>query len=219
MNQLTETARANMLKQQLRTCEVTDERLLSLLQNTPREKFVPVGYESVAFSDSHLPLGHGQVMLTPLEEASLLQALQVQSNDVVLEIGTGSGYLTALLAKLAKHVFTVDIHSEFVEHAQVRLAELGMTNVSLICGDASRGWQENAPYDVIVVTGSLPVMPENLIKQLNVGGRMFVVLGDAPAMEAMLVTRETETEWQTSLLFKTVIPPLTNALEKNKFRF
>jgi len=214
-----EQARINMLKQQIRTWGVTDEELLARLASTSREDFVPDAYRECAFADSAIPLGHGQMMLTPSVEARLLQALQLTSEDKVLEIGTGSGYLTALLAKSASHVYSMDIEATFTEEAQRKLVNHQITNVTLQTGDASAGWEQHAPFDAIVVTASLPYLPKALAQQLTVGGRLFAILGQAPTMEATLLTRQAQDTWQQQTLFETVTPPLANAPQLEKFTF
>lgn len=214
-----EQARLNMLKQQIRAWGVLDEHLLDLLKTTPREDFVPSAYRKLAFADLNLPLGFGEVMLTPKEEAYLLQALAIEPNEVVLEIGTGSGYTTALLAKLAKQVYSIDIRPEFIAEAGVKLAQLGISNVQLQTGDAAQGWETHQPYDIIVVTGSLPILPEVFKTHLSIGGRLFAIIGQSPVMEAILITRITNQLWQTTKLFETVVPALHNALQPEPFIF
>jgi protein-L-isoaspartate(D-aspartate) O-methyltransferase len=167
-------ARHNMIEQQIRTWGVLDQTVLDLLAQVPREDFVPAAYRNLAFSDLSIPLGNGEVMMPPRVEARLLQALAIKPHETVLEIGTGSGYFTALLAKLARHVFSVEIQAEFLASARKVLEEHDIYNVSLELGDAARGWDRHAPYDVIVVTGSLPILPESCKTQLKVGGRLAV---------------------------------------------
>lgn len=208
-----------MIEQQIRPWEVLDQRVLDLVAATPREQFVPEQYRNLAFADVNLPLGEGEVMMQPKAEARLLQALQVRPEDVVLEVGTGSGYVTACLAKLARHVYSVEIRPEFSSAAAARLDALGISNVSLETGDAAQGWDRHAPYDVIAVTGSLPLPPSAFEQQLAPGGRLFVIVGEAPAMEACLITRVGDTDWTRDGLFETVLPPLRNAPERPKFVF
>lgn len=212
-----EQARHNMIVQQIRPWEVMDDQVLDLMTRTPREDFVPPQYRNIAFTDMEIPLGHGQVMMTPRLEARMLQALAVQPDESVLEIGTGSGYVTALLAQLARHVFSVEIAPDLKRAAEQRLAARGLTNVTQDEGDAAAGWPRHGSYDVIAVTGSLPTLPPGLQQQLNVGGRLFVVVGEAPAMVALLVTRLGENEWAQEGLFETVLPPLQNALRARRF--
>jgi protein-L-isoaspartate(D-aspartate) O-methyltransferase len=212
-----EQARANMLTQQLRTWEVLDPEILDLVARTPREQFVPVIYQDLAFADMNIPLAHGQVMLTPKEEGRILQVLKIKPTDRILEIGTGCGYMTALLAKLGQHVDSVDIFADFSDEARLKLSIFNITNVALFSADAARGWQ--GKYDVIVITGSLPLLPTNFKQCLNPDGRLFVILGEAPAMEATLLTRNQQNQWFTETLFETVVPPLLNAAAPAQFVF
>lgn len=219
------SARVNMIKQQLRTCAVLDDGILQLLQQTPREDFVPREYREFAFADLNIPIGHEQVMMTPLEEAKIIQALQIQPHETVLEVGTGTGYLTALLAQLAKEVITIEYFATFCQQARININQFHLQQkVTIIKGDGSVGWPAMAPYDAIVMTGSMPVLPKNLRKQLKPGGRLFTVMGSAPSMEAILVTYLAnkalgEKQWQTTKLFETQITPLINAIEKEPFVF
>ena len=213
-----EQARFNMIEQQIRTWEVLDPTVLDLLQQIPRKAFVPEGYKGLAFADLEIPLGHGQSMLSPKLEARMLQALDLKNTDRVLEIGTGSGYMTALLAKLAGHVTSVEMVPQLSQGAALKLAQHGIFNVTLEVGDGARGWG-NATYDVIVLTGSTPVLPESFQRQLNVGGRLLAVVGEAPAMEAVLTTCVAEGVYRRTTLFETCIPALQNAREPERFCF
>lgn len=212
-------ARFNMIEQQIRTWEVLDERVLSLLNQVHREDFVPESERELAFADAFIPLAHGQQMMQPKIEARLVQTLNIVPTDSVLEIGTGSGYLTALLAKSAKHVYSVDIFSDFVESARSKLAAHDMRNVTLETGDASKGWDKHGPYDVIAVTGSLPILTDTFQKLLKIGGRLFVVVGESPIQEALLIRRAGEQEWHTESLFETYLPALINAPQPQRFVF
>jgi len=214
-----EQARTNMLKQQIRAWGVLDDDILKLVQTTPREEFVPKAYRKLAFADLNIPLGQGEVMLTPKEEAYLLQALTITRSDTVLEIGTGSGYLTALLAKLAKRVYSIEINADFSQQAKAKLESLQLQNVELMVGNASQGWEAQQPYDVIVVTGSLPFLPPSIQKQLKPEGRMFAIVGQAPVMEALLIKRMDEQSFNTTKLFETVVPALQQALQPEAFIF
>ena len=206
-----------MVEQQIRPWDVLDQDVLSLLDQLPRDEFVPENYRNLAYADLRIPLGHGQVMLEPKVEARIIQALEVQKSDKVLEVGTGSGYMTALLATLGDHVYSVELHSELQVEARLRLAAHDIANVTLESGDAAQAWDTHAPYDVIVITGSMPLMPEHYRHSLKVGGRMFVVVGDAPAMEAHLITRLGQGEFTDQVLFETDVPPLENAQQPNRF--
>ena len=214
-----ERARHNMIEQQIRPWEVMDQRVLDTLQATPREAFVPGGYRGLAFADIEVPIGHGEVMLAPKIEAKLLQALAIQPTDRVLEVGTGTGYLTACLARLGGHVVTIDLHSDFTEQARGRLAELGIGNVEYLTGDAFTTDLTAAPFDVIAVTGSIPLPSDRLEGLLNDGGRLFAVVGEPPAQEAQLVTRIREGVLRREDLFETVVPPLQNAPRPEAFVF
>lgn len=214
-----ETARTQMIKQQIRAWNVLDSHILELIETTPREDFVPTSYRSLAFADTNIPLGNDQVMLTPKEEARILQALKIQPTDRVLEIGTGSGYFTALLAKQAQSVVSLDISSEFSNNAKQKLTALGLTNVDLRVGDAAQGYDKDGPYDVIVITGALYNIPEIYRKILNTNGRLFAIVGQKPAMEALLMIKTDKNHWQSQLLFETVVPLLINAKQPNPFTF
>lgn len=212
-----ENARHNMIEQQIRPWEVLDQRVLDLLNEIPRENFVPARYLKLAYADTTIPLSDDQVMMPPRVEARILQALNIQADETVLEVGTGSGYVTALLASLAEHVYSVDINTEMTRTAGEKLADHGIINVTLETGDAARGWDAHAPYDVIVLTGSLPLLPDNFKQALTVGGRLLAIVGDAPAMDVVLITRVGESEWTQETLFETDLPPLINAPEPERF--
>ena len=213
-----EQARFNMIEQQIRPWDVLDQKVLEVVASTPREMFVPEAQKPLAFVDMALPLGHDEFMMEPKLEARLLQSLAIQPQDEVLEIGTGSGYLTACLAKLAAHVYSVEIHEDFKQAAQERLDAAEIKNITLWQGDAAFGWSEPpGKYDVIAVTGSLPEYDDCFEKMLNPGGRLFIVVGDAPAMQARLVTRATNNEFDRTVLFETVIKPLAGRGRKPVF--
>ncbi|NOY63417.1 MAG: protein-L-isoaspartate O-methyltransferase [Gammaproteobacteria bacterium] len=212
-------ARYNMIEQQIRPWEVLDQRVLDLLESTPREEYVPDAYRQLAYADIAIPLAHGEAMLHPKEEARLLQALDVRSGDTILEVGTGSGYFTSLLAKSGRTVVSVDIVEEFTSSAASCLASHGITNVTFESGDAAAGWDQGAPYDVIAITGSLPVLPDTYKKSLNIGGRLIAIVGTSPVMEVLLVTRVAAAEWLTESLFETDLKPLRNVVEPSRFVF
>ena len=214
-----EQARFNMIEQQIRPWDVLDQQILDIIARTPREAFVPEAYRNMAFADTEIPIGHGQRMLSPKLEARLLQALAVRPFELALEVGTGSGYLTALLSQLAKYVYSVELHADLAEAAQSRLAAHGFTNLTLDQGDAAEGWNNHGPYDVIAITGSLPELPEAYKHSLRIGGRLFVVEGEAPVMEARLITRMDEQYWATDDLFETVVPPLIHTRRPPRFDF
>jgi len=214
-----EQARHNMLEQQIRPWEVLDQRILDLIARSPREDYVPEEFRNLAFVDMAIPLGHGQVMMEPKVEARLLQELDITPHDKILEVGTGSGYVTSLLASLGHHVHSVEIFPEFTERAKAKLEAHGITNVTLEVGDAARGWDLHAPYDVIFITGSLPLLPVRFRQSLNPGGRLVAIVGEAPVMEAMYIRRHDNNYWSEISLFETVLPPLINAEEPAKFVF
>lgn len=209
-----EQARFNMVEQQVRPWEVFDQRVLDQLAGVSREDFVPPAFGNLAYADIQIPIGHGQVMLTPKVEGRLLQALGFKEQDSVLEIGTGTGYLTVVMAGLARYVTSVDIFPDLQ-----RLESHRLKNVSLEVGDAASGWLTSELFDAIAISGSLPSLPNAFLEALKLGGRLFVVLGQAPVMKAMLITRVGEKEWSREELFETVIPPLLNSEPKPKFTF
>lgn len=214
-----EEARSNMINRQCRTWGVLNDRVLHLLTLIPRELFVPHTYQQLAFADVAIPLEHDQHMLAPKEEARIIDALNIEPNERVLEIGTGSGYFTALLAKLAKHVETVDIFADFTEQASQRLTALNIHNVALNTADAAQGFKKNMQFDVIVLTGAVPFLPKAFLQQVSVDGRLFAYVGQAPLMQATLMTRKSHEEWQTSILFESYVTPLINALQPSGFVF
>ncbi len=213
-----EQARHNMIEQQIRPWEVLDQRVLDVLARVPREDFVPERYRNLAFGDLAIPLGHGEFMLKPNVEGRILQALAVRPGDRVLEIGTGSGYLTACLARLAASVVSVDIVPDFIESARLKLKAHGLGQAALHAGDASGGWGEHR-YDAIAVTGSVATVADHWRQSLSLGGRLFVVVGQPPVMEALLITRIGEREWLRESLFETELPPLRNAAPPRVFEF
>jgi protein-L-isoaspartate(D-aspartate) O-methyltransferase len=214
-----ERARFNMIESQIRTWEVLDQQVLDLLAVVKREEFVPDQYRPLAFVDMEIPLGHGEVMLAPKLEARLLQELTLRRTDKVLEIGTGSGYMSALLASLAEHVYSVELHPEFSAAAAGRLRRHGLENVTLEVGDGAQGWTRHAPYDAILLTGSVPIVPPALRAQLRPGARLLAVVGDAPVMTATLITCITEGVYNETGLFETCIRPLQHAVQPERFVF
>jgi len=214
-----EQARENMIEQQIRPWEVLDPRVLDTIRDVPRDEFVPENWRNLAFADMSIPLPQGQTMMPPRVEARLLQALEIQPFESVLEVGTGSGYLTAVLAKLAKQVYSVEIQAELVGPAQQRLRDHGITNATIKAGDGSDGWPEQGPYDVIVLTGSAAAVPEAIKQNLRSGGRLFAVIGDAPVMEARLLMRREDGQWSNETLFETELPGLKNFEVAEQFQF
>ena len=214
-----EQARFNMVEQQIRPWEVLDSRVLALLERIHREDFVPVRYRKLAFADLAIPLDCGQVMMRPKIEARMLQALELAEDETVLEIGTGSGFITACLAALSKRVVSVEIFPELHQEAALKLKDKAIDNVELFVGDAMGGWQPEQAHDVVVVTGSVPRVPESFRGWVNPGGRLFVVTGESPAMEACLMRRLDATEWSEESLFETDLPRLVNAEQPPEFQF
>lgn len=214
-----EQARANMVEQQIRPWEVLDQDVLDLLYVVPREEFVPAKHRNLAFSDLEIPIGEGERMWAPKLEARVLQELNARKTDRVLEVGTGSGYLTALLSHRAAHVFSVEIKPKLAAFGRANLERHGAENVTLEIGDAARGWPSHAPYDVIVLTGSTPILPGAFVEQLSSGGRLFAVVGEPPVMTARIVAAAAPGAWRSIDLFETVIAPLINAERPSRFRF
>mgnify|MGYP001821258967 FL=1 len=214
-----EQARYNMIEQQIRTWDVLDDRVLHALSAMPRENFVPEEHRELAFTDISIPLNHYQVMMPPKLEGKLLQALAIQPDDRILEIGTGSGYLTACLAGLGRDVTSVELYEDFVEQARIKLDQHDVRNVTLKNGDAGKGWEQDSGFDAIAVTGSLPLLHQGYHQLLNPGGRLFVIVGQPPVMQALLITRVGEQEWNQESMFETMLPPLVNAPEPEVFRF
>jgi len=214
-----EQARTNMVEQQIRTWEVLDQEVLDLLYVVPREEFVPPAHRALAFSDLEIPLDAAERMWQPKLEARVLQELGLRRTDRVLEVGTGSGYLTALLAHRAAQVCSVEIKPDLAKFGRGNLERHGAENVTLETGDAARGWSRHAPYDAIVLTGSTPQLPRELLAQLAPGGRLFAVVGDAPAMSARLVECSAPQTFHSTVLFETVIAPLANCEHPPRFRF
>jgi protein-L-isoaspartate(D-aspartate) O-methyltransferase len=211
-----EVARTQMLGQQLRAWEVLDDRVLRAFAETPRENFVPAEYRELAFADVEIPLAHGQHMLAPKVEGRIVQALQVEPIDEVLVVGTGTGYLTACLARLGKHVTSVDIFADFVAAAEPKLTANGIRNVELKVADAFV-LSDRGRFDAIAVTGSMPHLDERFTAMLRPQGRLFVVVGREPAMEAQLVTLRPDGTTTTESLFETVLAPLINAERPEPF--
>jgi len=214
-----EQARFNMIEQQIRPWDVLDETILGLLARVKREDYVPETYRPMAFMDIEIPLGQGETMLSPKVEARLVQELKLKPSDKVLEVGTGSGYMTALLASLAKHVHSVEIVPEFKAAAEQKLAAHGFTNITLEVGDAARGWAAHAPYDVIVLTGSEPVLADEFVAQLKPGGRLIAFVGTAPAMAARRIQLIEPGVQTTQDLFETSVRALAHAPQAAQFVF
>ncbi len=213
-----EQARFNMVEQQIRTWDVLDQGILDLLFAVKREDFVPTAYRLLAFADLEIPLADGQKMWTPKMEARVLQELDLDPGQSVLEVGTGSGYFTALLASRGAIVTSVEISPRLAADARARLARAGITGVDLAVGDAAQGYGDDL-YDAIVLAGSTPVVPEGLLRQLKPGGRLFAIVGDPPVMTARMMRRTAPDSVTSADLFETVIAPLVNAAQPARFQF
>lgn len=218
-----EQARFNMIEQQIRPWDVLDQEVLDLLLIVKRENFVPVAYRNLAFMDTEIPLPDGENMLTPKLEARILQELAVKRHENVLEIGAGSGYMAALLAYRGRHVTTIEIDPALKALAEKNLAENGVDNVTVELGNGAQGWlgsgSNGAPYDAIVISGSVSVFPQEFLQQIKIGGRMVVTIGEAPVMTTQLITRTSESTYETVKLFETIVTPLHAASIPSHFKF
>lgn len=214
-----EVARTSMILNQMRAWLVHDDRVLELIARMPRQDYVPAAFRNLAYADMNIPLGHGEVMMAPKLEARLVQELEINPTDKILEIGTGSGFMTALLAALGRHVVSVEIRPEFTTEAANKLAQHGVRNITLETGDGARGWDRQKPYDVILLTGSTPILPDAFQQSLAIGGRLIAIVGTAPSMEVKRIRRLGEHSFEEKSLFETVIPKLQNALEPARFVF
>lgn len=214
-----EQARFNMIEQQIRPWNVLDQDVLDLLVVVKREDFVPAAYKTLAFVDTEIPLPGAEAMFTPKIEARILQEVAVKKHEHVLEIGTGSGYMAALLAHKARHVTSVEINPELKDLAAKNLAAAGVSNVTLELGNGADGWDKGAPFDVIVLSGGLETLPEVFLKQLKVGGRIAAILGQAPVMSAQVTTRISETAYDTVKVFETNVKMLSTSVKPSHFTF
>jgi protein-L-isoaspartate(D-aspartate) O-methyltransferase len=219
-----EQARFNMIEQQIRPWNVLDTDILDLLHVVKREQFVPVAYQNLAFADAEIPLPAGEAMLTPKLEARILQEVGLKKHETVLEIGTGSGYMAALMAHRAAKVTSVEVNTEIKELAEKNLVKAGISNVSVELGNGAKGWKQGAndggaQYDVIVISGALEVLPEAFLQQVKVGGRIAAIVGEPPAMEFNIVTRTGESSWSTVKVFETNVKYLSGATAVSHFQF
>lgn len=210
-------ARFFMVEQQIRPWDVLDPKILDLLMDVPRHLFVAESQQELAYTDIKLPLGHDEFMMEPKIEGRLLQAVDIDDEDTVLEIGTGSGYLTALMANLGKTVTSVEIHEDLSKAAKMRLASFD--NISFQVGDGSQDWNDGQQYDVIVLTGSVKTVPQAYLEKLNLGGRLALIAGQSPAMTAQVITRISDQEWETETLFETDLKALSDNKKSTKFTF
>lgn len=211
-------AREQMIDQQIRAWDVLDDTVLDVMRSVRRELFVPAAYRELAFADIAVPLGYGQSMLPPKVDGRILQALELRSTDLVLDVGSGSGFLAACMGRLAGRVRSIEIVPRLAEFASANVLAAAVNNVAVETGDAMR-LEDTAVYDAIAVTGSLPLYDERFARALRIGGRLFVVVGTGPIMEALKITRTGEREWQRESLFETVIEPLANAPRPPQFKF
>jgi len=214
----TDLARQQMVQQQVRAWDVLDASVLDVLASVPREQFVPAGLESLAFADTEIPIGHGQFMMTPTLEGRVLQALELTPADEVLEVGTGSGFLTACIGRLSRSVLSIDIYDDFLNAAAANLADSGITNVELGAMNAVHTLPEQ-DFDAIAVTGSLQTFDPRFVMALKPGGRLFVIVGEAPIMDARLVVRTGDTDWETTSLFETEVAALVGGANPPRFSF
>ena len=214
-----EQARFNMIEQQIRPWNVLDQDVLDLLMVVKREQFVPPEHKALAFVDTEIPLPGGETMFTPKIEARILQEVQAKKHENVLEIGAGSGYMAALLAHKARHVTTVEIRPELKAMAEANLAKAGISNVTVELGNGAQGWANGAPFDVIVISGALEVLPEAFLKQVKVGGRIAAIIGQAPVMSCNIITRVSETAYDTVKVFETNVKSLASATAVSHFTF
>jgi len=216
-----DSARFNMVQQQIRPWNVADDRVLSIMAEIPRDQFVPMAYRNLAYADMEIPIGEGQTMLAPKVVAHMLQALDIRTDDKILEIGTGTGYVTACLSHLGGHVVGMEIHADLAEQARTTLQALGPQRLEVRVGDGLEGPVDGHPFGVIAVTGSLPdVTALGVLEgQLTLGGRLFAVVGEEPVMEALLVTRVTDRDFRRQSLFETSVPALEKAPEPERFVF
>lgn len=210
-------ARFFMVEQQIRPWDILDPKVLDQFLEIPRHDFVAESQQGLAYTDIQLPIGHDEVMMEPKIEARLLQAVDIDKSDRVLEVGTGSGFLTAIMANLGEHITTVEIHSDLSESAKGKLTQFD--NIEFHVGDAGQNWDDGKQYDVIMLTGSVSDIPQAYKEKLELGGRLAVIAGESPAMVAQVITRISDSEWETETLFETDLKALTNATKQAQFSF
>jgi len=214
-----EQARFNMVEQQIRPWQVLDTEVLAVLSKVPRERFAPSPYQAIAYTDVEIPLGHGQQMTPPRIDARLMHDLHLQGHESVLEIGTGSGYLTALLAHRAHQVISLEVHPELAQTAQANLRAAGIRNAEVRVGNGASVQVAEAPFDAIVLGGSVAEVPQSLLGQLKVGGKLIAIVGDDPIMQATLFTRVADQQWQSRSLWDTAVPALESFSKTSHFKF
>ncbi len=217
MNQ--EQARFNMVEQQIRPWQVLDKAALNVLSNLQRELFVPDAYQALAYTDTEIPLGHGQTMVPPRVDARLMHDLHLSGTEKVLEVGTGSGYLTALLAGRAQRVISLEVNPELAATARANLQRAGVTNADVRVADGSQGAAGDAPFDAIVLGGSVAEVPQALLQQLKIGGHLIAIVGTDPVMCATLLTRTSDANWHSKALWDTTAPRLQGFAEPTRFHF
>jgi protein-L-isoaspartate(D-aspartate) O-methyltransferase len=214
-----EQARFNMIEQQIKPWKIFDQRLLGAMATIPREKFVPEAHKKLAYADIAIPLGHNQSMLSPKEVARMIQALELKGHEKVLEIGCGSGYISAILSQLANKVYSVDIIADFVKEAKKRLKKLGYTNVSIEEADAADGWLNQAPYDAILITSALHEISDHLKKSLSATGKIVAITGSPNNYQVCTYSKNENNDWQKQALFPAIAKPMINAEQPNQFVF
>ena len=214
-----EQARYNMIEQQIRPWDVLCPETLQLMGSIPREAFVPPNFRHLAYADTEIPLPHGSVMRPPREIGRALQALALQSSDIALDVGTGTGYLTALMAQLAAHVTSIELHPDLQAIAKRNLDEQQVHNITLQESDASQGWNTPDSFDAICITGGMPQIPQSYLDALRIGGRLFAIIGKAPAMQAVIVRKSVDQHLSQETLFETVSPWLEGLTDTNTFSF
>ncbi len=214
-----EQARFNMVEQQIRTWNVLDTAILQALSRLPRERFVPAAYQSLAYTDTEIPLGHDQIMLPPRVDARLAHDLGLSGTETVLEIGTGHGYLTALLAQRSHRVISLEIVPELAAQARVNLAQAGIGNAEVRVGDGAALAPAEGPFDAIVLGGSVSEIPQPLLNQLKVGGKLLAIVGEEPVMQTTLVTRTSTQQWSSRALWDTVAPRMQGFAQPSRFKF
>lgn len=212
-------ARTNMIKQQLRTWHVLDPSIIDLVANTPREQFVPKGYEQLAFADTAIPLGDGRSMMSPKEEARIVQDLNIQPTNTVLLIGADGAYLLTLLAKLSSQVFVAEKDQSIVAGLEKHLASHNISNVHFLSADINGGWEQSAPYDAIVLSGSVDELGQNVLDGISVGGRLFAVVGNEPVMNATIFIKDDQSAVQEKILYDTIRPRVPSFKERGSFTF
>lgn len=208
-----------MIKQQLRTGDVLNERILSLYETIPRSSFVPESMRPFSYSDMQIPYGHDQRMLSPAEEGLILQNLNLTGTETILEVGTGTGFFTALLSKLCKQVISIEYFKDLSDSAKLKLEQYDCSNVELITADGHRGWFEKAPYDIVILSGAIEEVTETHLLQVLPGGKLVAFIGQDPVLKCIVLTLDHHENWTEKALFETSLPPLMNALKSTEFVF